>query len=395
MSEFKNLLPYQKALEVALSRSLALDSEELELEKALGRVISEDIISPCDSPPFDRAAMDGYAIIAEDTFGVSESSWARLEVIDDITAGQTSEKELTSGKAIGIMTGAKMPEGANAVVMQEFVRREGSSIDVGQRLPPLKNVCLRGEDVKESETVLKRGTRLSAEHLAVLRSLGIGSVKVKGRPKASVIVTGDEFTDDIKEDGKIIESNSLLLTGLLESVGCGILDVSVVKDDESDILEGLEKAKDSDMILITGGSSFGKRDMSSIVFKDFLYHGVTIKPGRPFGLALKDDVPVFVMSGYPVAAFVQFYLFVIPFLEVSLGTNFIKKAPLHISSDHTSQLGRMEFIRCRLSNGLVEPIRRSGSSMISSIASADGFILIDEMTEGINKGDIVEFNYFI
>jgi molybdopterin molybdotransferase len=395
MKEFKELLPYSEALELTFPHTPLLGTQTLPLEGALGRILAEDHVSPIDSPPFDRAAMDGYAIIAEDTFSVKESSSVELEVIDDITAGEVSDKKVSSGKAVGIMTGAKMPKGANAVIMQEFTNREGSSLEVYAKVPPLKNVSLKGEDVREGDFVLGKGTRLSAEQLAILRSLGIVSLEVLRRPRASIIVTGDEFAQKAGEDGKIFESNSLMLSKMLESLGCEVGEVSVVKDEKGPILSALKMAEDSDLVMITGGSSYGKKDMSSIVFDDHVFHGVTIKPGRPIGFVIWDDKPVYLMSGYPVAAFVQFYLFVIPFIERATGANYLKRVKMTICKDRPSQLGRMEFVRCRIRSGMVEPIRKSGSSMLSSIASADGFILIDELTEGLNKGDIVEFNYFV
>ncbi|HOP08979.1 MAG TPA: molybdopterin molybdenumtransferase MoeA, partial [Candidatus Methanofastidiosa archaeon] len=166
MREFKNLVPYAEALEMTYPYAPTLVREDLPLEASLDRVLAEDQTSPIDSPPFDRAAMDGYAVIAEDTFAVREGACAKLEVIDDITAGEVSEMEVTSGKAVGIMTGAKMPKGANAVVIQELVKRDGSSLEVYTKVPPLKNVSLRGEDVKAGDLVFEMGTRLSPEQLA-------------------------------------------------------------------------------------------------------------------------------------------------------------------------------------------------------------------------------------
>ncbi|HOP09667.1 MAG TPA: molybdopterin-binding protein, partial [Candidatus Methanofastidiosa archaeon] len=196
-------------------------------------------------------------------------------------------------------------------------------------------------------------------------------------------------------DGKIFESNSLMLSKLLESANCDIGHVSVVNDDKDSIISALARAADSDFIMVTGGSSFGKKDMSSIIFEDFVFHGVTTKPGRPLGFVIWEGKPVYVMSGYPVAAFVQFYMFVIPFLEKTMGTRYLRKVKMVMSTDLPSQLGRTEFVRCRIKEGMVEPIRKSGSSMLSSVANADGFVLVDELTEGLNKGDVIEFNCFV
>lgn len=397
MKEFKDLLPYSKALERMLSNSLELGVEKTDLENAIGRVLSDDVSSPIDSPPFDRAAMDGYAIRAEDSFGVREDHPIELRVVDDITAGQVSSETVSPGSAVGIMTGAKMPKGADCVIMQEFTSRNGDALKILSKVPPNKNVSLRGEDTHLGDKVLLQGTMLSARHLAYVRSLGVENVTVKARPKVSIIVTGDEFIlAKAPEEGKIFESNSLMLSKLLDAIGCEVPSVSVVPDDEAMIQEAIESASEkSDMLLITGGSSFGKKDMAHKLFDNFVFHGVTIKPGRPFGFTLRGEMPCFIMSGYPVASYVQFYLFVIPFIESALSTSILKRAFLPIDVERPSSLGRMEFVRCRIMAGNVEPIRSSGSSMISSLAIADGYILIDELTEGINPGDMIEFTYFL
>jgi len=380
-----------------LSNPLETGVENVGLENAVGRVLSDDVSSPIDSPPFDRAAMDGYAIRAEDSFGYREGHPVELRVIDDITAGQVSSKAVSPGAAVGIMTGAKMPEGADCVIMQEFTSRSGDTLKLMSKIPPSKNVSVRGEDTHLGDKVLMSGTRLSPRHLAYVRSLGVDAVTVKARPKVSIIVTGDEFNLTKKsEEGKIFESNSLMLSKLLDAIGCDVREMSIVPDDEGKIQDAIASAAGkSDLLLITGGSSFGKKDMAHKLFDKFVFHGVTIKPGRPFGFTLRGGMPCFIMSGYPVAAYVQFCLFVIPYIESAMGTTILKRAFLPIGVERPSALGRMEFVRCRIVAGNVEPIRSSGSSMISSLAMADGYILIDELTEGINPGEMIEFTYFL
>lgn len=397
MKEFKKLFSYYEALDILLSRPISPKEEMIGIRESRGRVLASDVRSPVDSPPFDRAAMDGYAIVAEDTFCVGESSPAVLEVTDDITAGQVSGRTVTNGKAIGVMTGTKLPQGANAVVMQEFTRRDGNSLEVTQRLPPQKNVSMRGEDISKGDMVSSAGTLVSSRHISLMGSLGIESVKVFKRPAASIIVTGDEFTSEDGEygaDGKIFESNSLMLSSLLEEIGCSVSSVQIVPDEVGMISRSIDVSGPSDFVLLTGGSSFGAKDMAHKIFPKFLFHGVTIKPGRPFGLSERNGKPCFVMSGYPVAAFAQFYLFVVPYIEAALGTSLLKKAILPISTDLSSSLGRMEFVRCRLEGGIVEPVMRSGSGVLSSLVQADGYILVDELTEGLNRGEMVEFTYF-
>ena len=200
---------------------------------------------------------------------------------------------------------------------------------------------------------------------------------------------------DEASDGKIIDSNSIMLSSLLKKSMCDISHQIRVSDDQEEILNAIKISKnDSDIILITGGSSFGKKDYLPKLIDNILFHGVTIKPGKPIGFAIQD-IPIFIMSGYPVASFVQFYIFVIHYIENILKTNLLKSVELNFSENYSSELGRVEFVRCILKNNEIYPIRLSGSGVISSISNSSGFILINENIEGINKGDKYRFYYYL
>jgi len=397
MKEFKSLLSYEKALEIVIKNSSEIDSESVDLTDSLGRVLSEDIFSNSDSPAFDRSAMDGFAIQAKDSFSISEGSYITLRLIDSITAGKVSSKKVTTGTAIEIMTGAMMPEGADSVVMQEFSERDGDNVRIYKKVFPYLHVSRRGEDIKNGDLLVKKGTILSAEHLSLLKSQGLEKVLVKRIPRIGIIVTGDELVEriDEKDPGKILDSNSIMLSSLSKKALCRVTYQTRVDDDQDEILNAISNAKkESDIILITGGSSFGKKDLLPRIIGDMLFHGVTIKPGKPIGFSIKV-VPVFVMSGYPVASFVQFYLFVIPYLESILKTKILKDVKLPFSVSMASELGRLEFVRCRIEGDEIVPLRIFGSGIISSISNSTGYVLIDEKTEGINKGEKIRFYYYI
>ncbi|KYC45938.1 MAG: dehydrogenase FmdD [Candidatus Methanofastidiosum methylothiophilum] len=397
MKEFKSLMPYAKALDLVRTYSKEFDSETIHIGDSLDRVASEDIFSAFDSPAFDRSAMDGYAIQAKDTFSISEGSHITLKVIDSVTAGKVSDKEVVTGTAIEIMTGAMIPKGADSVVMQEFTEIKNDEVKVYKKVFPYLHISRKGEDIRKGDLILKKGTIIAPEHLSLLKSLGIENIIVKKRPRISIIVTGDELVEDIDEveSGKIIDSNSIMLSSLIKKAMCEMVHQIRVADDQEEILNAISIAKkDSDIILITGGSSFGKKDFLPKIVDNIILHGVTIKPGKPIGFA-SHDIPLFIMSGYPVASFVQFYLFVVPYLENILKTKLLKSVELSFAENYSSELGRVEFVRCILKDNEIIPIRLSGSGVISSISNSSGYVLINENTEGVNKGERCRFYYYL
>ncbi|NJE84392.1 molybdopterin molybdotransferase MoeA [Thermococcus sp. CX2] len=392
MREFKRLTPYKEAFELMLNDLREIDGvEKVPLDEAYGRVLAEDVVSPIDSPPFDRSAVDGYAVRAEDTFQAREYHPVELEVIDEITAGMESGKEVTSGKAVKLMTGNKMPKGANAVIMQEMVKREGDRIYVLRPVAPGQNVAFAGEDVKKGEVVLRKGQILRPQDVSLLKSIGFKSVKVKRKPRVGIIVTGDELVEEFDEEalkaGKILESNSALLKGLVRQYFGEPVFYGVIPDDEEKIKAAIEKAKaENDLVLVTGGSAFGDKDFAHR-FVRLLFHGTTIKPGRPVGYGEK----VFIMSGYPVAVFAQFHLFAKYALAKLAGADF---RPVKVRAELTervpSQLGRYEFVKVWYENGTARPIKKKGSGIISSLVKSNGYIVIPEDSEGYLEGETVE-----
>ncbi len=392
MREFKKLTPYQKAFELILGDLEELgELEEVSLSDALGRVLGEDIVSPIDSPPFDRSAVDGYALRAEDTFQAREYNPVELRVVDEIAAGEESTVRVGPGTAVKLLTGAKMPEGANAVLMQEMAERGDSIIKVLRPVAPGQNVAFAGEDVKKGETVLRKGHVLRPQDLALLKSLGFKEVKVKRKPKVGIIITGSELIEEFDEEalkkGRIMESNSVMLEGLVRQYFGEPRLYGLVPDDEEMIREKIRRAKgENDLVLVTGGSAFGDMDFAHR-FVRLIFHGTTIKPGRPIGYG----EGVFIMSGYPAAVFAQFHLFVKYALAKLAGARF---KPVKVTAELTdripSQLGRYEFIKVWYEEGKAKPMKKRGSGIISALVRSNGYITVPENSEGYLKGEKVE-----
>ncbi|WP_258084380.1 molybdopterin molybdotransferase MoeA [Thermococcus thermotolerans] len=392
MREFKRLTPYRDAFRMMLDDlGEILDVEEVPLSEALGRVLAEDIVSPIDSPPFDRSAVDGYALRAEDTFPAREYSPVELRVIDEIVAGEESKAKVEPGTAVKLMTGSKMPEGANAVLMQEMAERDGDVLRVLRPVAPGQNVAFAGEDVRKGEIILRKGQVLRPQDLALLKSVGFKTVKVKRKPRVGIIVTGDELIEEFDEEalkaGKIMESNSIMLMGLGRQYFGQPVFYGVVPDKEEAIKSVIGKAKEEcDLVLVTGGSAFGDRDFAHRFVK-LLFHGTTIKPGRPVGYGER----VFIMSGYPAAVFAQFHLYVKHALAKLVGArNYEVKVLARLTERVPSQLGRHEFVKVWYESGKARPIRKKGSGIISALVESNGYIVIPEDSEGHLEGETVE-----
>ena len=392
MREFKRLTPYRKALEMVLNDLSGIEeAEEAPLDEAIGRVLAEDVESPMDLPPFDRAAVDGYALRAEDTFQAREYRPVELKVIDEIAAGEESREKVESGTAVKLLTGAKVPEGANAVLMQEMAERKGEKILVLRPVAPGQNVAFAGEDVKKGEVVLREGDVLRPQDVSLLKALGFKTARVKRKPRVGIIVTGSELIEGFDEvamkRGRIPESNSVMLKGLVKEYFGEPVFYGVFPDDEAAIRGAIERARnESDIVLVTGGSAFGDRDFAHR-FVNLLFHGCTNKPGRPIGYGER----VFIMSGYPVAVFAQFHLYVKHALAKLVGAkSYEVKVRAELTERIPSQLGRHEFVKVFYRGGKASPIKRRGSGIISSLVESNGYIEIPEDSEGYLEGEEVE-----
>jgi len=381
-------------------------TEIVPLHDALGRVNSMDIYSPTDVPPFNRASMDGFAVIAKDTIDAEEAHPISLEVVGEITAGYVYDGRIQSGQCVEISTGAPMPDGADAVVMVEYTNRQKDQTKISRAVTPSENTMAAGTDIQSGERIVPVNRVLTSRELGVIAATGIHQVEVLKKPKIALFSSGDEIIPPGSElkPGKIYDINSTsILTSLLEN-GADPDFRGIIKDIREDIATQLHRAMtDSDLVIISGGTSAGMGDMLYEVIDELgdpglLVHGVKVKPGKPTILAVCDGTPIIGLPGYPASALSILQLFVIPLVRQFAGlspqpTGSIVKA---ITNQRIrSAEGRYEFKPMYLlqgSDGWIAFPVPGGSGAITSIALADGFVQIPENTHFIAAGSEIDIH---
>lgn len=388
-----DLMPVNKAQHMISSLIKNIGTEEISLEDAYKRVLSKEIVSLLNSPPFERSAMDGYAIRAEDTFGFSENSPAKLKIIDTIGAGQVSNTIIKAGEAVKIATGAPIPKGANAVVMEEYTVSQNNDLDVEISIAPGENISPMGEDIETGDIILKKGKILKPQDLALIASAGYSEIEVFKKPKIGVITTGNELIMPQKNisGAEIINSNHYTFKSFVESA-LAIPTVVHCFDSEKMVEDTFETLLEShDGLISTGGTAISKGDVVVDVTEkigEVLIHGVALRPGKPFGFGIAHEKPIFLLSGYPVAAMVQADVFVRNNLYKMQGINITPQYILKIASKKIpSSLGRTDYIRSKTENRNVKPLKIKGSGIIRSMVESDSYIIIEENIEGIGKGE--------
>lgn len=378
--------------------------ERVPLEVAWGRVLAEDLSSPEDFPPFPRSTMDGYALRAVDTFGASPSSPIPFRVIGEVKMGQKPEVTLGPGEAVAIPTGGMLPEGADAVAMVEYTRPLGEGeIELLKPCSPWENVMRPGEDFKAREVLLRRGRRLKAQDLGILATLGVKEPEVYGRPKVGVISTGDEIVPvEVRPGpGQVRNSNSYVLLGLVTQEGGIPSYLGHSGDERGELLELLEKGLEQgcDMILISGGSSVGTRDVALSALEDFgaeiLVHGVAISPGKPTLLAKKDRIPIWGLPGHPASCAIVAMVLMVPLLRRLSGEEpflppFRVALKARARRNIPSAPGREDYIRVVLKEEggelWAEPLfAKSGA--LYPLVRGNGLLRIELEREGVREGE--------
>lgn len=379
-----------------------LTAEVVPLERAAGRVLAGEVISPCNVPGFQRAMMDGFAVQAQDIQGATDLSPIRLKLVGEAWPGRAADSMVGSGEAIQVMTGAPMPSGADVVVPVEMAeRRNGVSggddgVDVASPLPAGKHVGRVGEDIAEGEPVLGRGRRLRPQDLGVLSSIGFPELSVIRRPRVRLCLTGNELlpAGSAPRGFQITDANSPLLRPLIERDGGECCFDGITQDDPQAILEVLQQP--ADVILISGGSSVGAEDYAPRLIREngeLPIHGISMRPSSPAGLGKLGTALVFLLPGNPVSCLCAYDFFAGRAIRALSGRP--KAWPYATTSaplmkDLSSKLGRLDYARVKLVNGLVEPLAISGASVLSSTTKADGFVLVRENVEGFAAGTEVE-----
>ncbi len=402
--KFFKVITREKAL--SLFDNIPLKEKvRIKTKDGCGRISGCNVTSPCDVPNFDRSTMDGYAVIAKDTFGSKESSPVSLKLKGEIIMGRETKRRIQKGETIAIPTGGMLPKGANAVVMIENTKRVGRNILVKKPVAPMRNVVQKGSDIKKGDILFEIGRRLRAQDIGTLSACGITEIDVFKKPIISIISTGDELVPPETEPkaGEIRGVNTYTVYSLVERYGGEPLDLGIVKDSMSEIKKRIKNGlSKSDIVVISGGSSVGTKDITLdciLAFKGskILANGLALKPGKPTILAKIDNKPVIGLPGHPVSCMVIFYLMVRPLIHkmMSYKERFGDKTSIRasISQNVPSVSGREEYIRVSLKekNGkiLAEPVP-GGSSIISSLSRSDGLVKIDLESEGIEKDEMVD-----
>ena len=378
--------------------------ETILLKESLDRIIASDIVSNVNIPNSNRAAMDGYAVIAEDTFGSSENNPVILEVVGKVRIGEIPSIIGGPRKAIGVATGSNIPKGTDAVVMIEYTKVEKNNLYIVKPVVPWQNVSKIGEDVNKRQVVVKKGIRTTPQDIGILAALGYKKVTVMKKPRVAAISTGDELIDpgEIQKDAKIYDINRHMTMASIIKMGGEPYDLGIVKDDYNEIEIRLKKAiAKADIVTISAGTSVGEKDivpsvLGSLSGKNDLIHGVSLRPGYPTGLIVIDGKPIVSLPGYPVSNAVAFRVFLRPLISYLLETeeniDYSVKAKL---SRRVANIGGLRtFVRVRLfidqDKWIAEPIMASGAGVISSLTGANALLIIPEDKEGIDEGDEVE-----
>ena len=393
--EAKRVINEQMKLEV-------LGDEEIPLLKAYNRVLRENVVSALDIPPFNRSTVDGYAVKAEDTFGAEENQPAKLALRGKVSVGELPQLYVGKSEAAEIVTGAPIPEGADAVVMVEDTDTQDAELHVFRAVTRDENVMKRGTDIKKGETVLKAGQVLGASEIGVLAALGLTKVEVFKVPVIGVLSTGAEVTELGKElpAGKIYDINAYSLsTAVRESGGIPVY-LGVVPDDKEELRKTLEHALVSaDMVITSGGVSVGPKDLTPQIVNSLgkpgvIISGIAVKPGKPTTIALVGKKPVFSLPGHPTSALLLFHLLARPVIQRMSGRSAteVKTVKALTATRMFSAKGRRTFVmvtlkRDKLNRFLAEPVATGASGAITTLAKADGFVEIPENQQFIDADE--------
>ena len=383
----------------------ALGGEDVKLAEAQGRVLDVDITVPIDVPPFDRSLVDGYAVVAADTFDANEDTPVSLELLTETApAGSVPKSEVRLGSALEVATGGVVPRGANAVQMVEFSEVDGNELSLYKPVVPGANIQAAGADMRTGETVLRAGQLLTTRELGVLAALGIDTVCVTKRPRVAIISTGDELVSPGKplEHGKIYDSNSSTVAGAVRSNGGDSEFLGVIPDDEDALRAACEKAhREYDVVILSGGTSKGAGDLTfgiinGLAQPGILVHGVGIKPGKPIVLAAWEDRPVVVLPGFPTSAIITFNLFVSPVIRrlANLPVERTEESlQARLAVRYNSADGRHEHVLVNLvqaGDGALAAYPIAGSSgSIHAFAQADGTMEVTADRTVVREGDPV------
>jgi molybdopterin molybdotransferase len=408
MSEFLILKSADEA-RALLAAVAPVGTEPIALDGADGRVLAVDVRAPEDLPPWPRATMDGYAVRARDSFGASEAVPAFLTLKGTVPMGGVLGVPVAPGETAAIATGGVLPEGTDAVVMVEYAQLAGDDVELRRGAAAGENVMKPGDDLRRGELVLPAGRRLRPQDVGALAALGLTTVEVHRRPRVAIMATGNEVVppDATPQPGQVRDVNSLALAAAARRAGAEVELAGIVRDDAAALTARVtELVARNDAVMLSGGSSIGARDLTGVALEaagaETVFHGISVRPGKPTLFTRIDGKPVLGMPGVPVSALVIFEVFVRPMLwrlageppgrdpwPVRRAARLRRRAP--------SVAGREDYLRVRLLEGdggpWAEPVL-GGSAALGTLVRADGLVIVPAASEGVAEGDEVEVLLF-
>lgn len=417
MRGFRDRKPVPEALAILAARTSALGPEVVPVTESAGRVAASDLAAAVAVPHFARAAMDGYALAGESTFGATPYAPVELFVVGEVRAGRGVLPPIRAGEAVRITTGAPVPGGADAVLMAENAEERPLAearaappggalalVRVREPVAPGKHVGQPGEDVPEGAVVVRAGRRLRPQDAAVLASTGVVQVPVVRRPTVRILITGDELLPpgSIPSGSSIVDTNSLVLRALAERDGAAAITIEYVRDARDAVRAAMEGAAE-DVLLVSGGSSVGPEDHAPLVLAEIgevAVHGVAMRPSSPAGFGFLRpraaggrEVPVFLLPGNPVSCLCAYEFFAGPVLRALGGRPRDwphRRRRCTVARKIVSELGRTDYTRVTVEGDLVTPLMTSGASILSSTTRADGVVLVPADHEGHGEGEQVD-----
>jgi molybdopterin molybdotransferase len=395
-------MEFERARELVLERVKSLDAEDVELERALGRVLADEVRSSESVPGFDNSAMDGFAVRAADTEAAAPGAPVRLAVVGESRGGNPAARRLAEGEAIAISTGAMLPDGADAVVRVENTQPGDGAVEVLTEVEQGRDVRRAGDDIRSGETVLPADTAIGPAELGVLASVGAPSVRCIRRPRVAIVVSGDELVgpDEPLGPGKVRDSNAFTVPALAQACGAEILSSLKVRDDPTATREAIDDALGADLVAISGGMSVGEHDHVRPALAELgaeqVFWGVAIRPGRPTWFGVHPAGSLIVgLPGNPVSAVVCFLLLARPAILAMQGLAPNRhRTRAVLDGGYTKRPGRMHAVRCALElredGWHARPTGEQASHILTSMLGADALALIPAESGPIEAGETVE-----
>jgi len=374
--------------------------EPVVLEAAHGRVLAQDVVATADVPPFSRAAMDGYAVRAADTAGATPANPVVLAWIEKVFTGQMPSRTVGGGECIEIATGAPMPDGADSVVMVEETAADGPRIQIFNAGNSGQNIGRQGADMKTGQTVMRRGDLLNASRVGAIAALGLAHVDVYAQPRVAILSTGNEIVEPGRplQPGQIYDINRFTVAAVVAEHGGVPIPHRTAADTMADLDRALDECLEDDVLVFSGGTSVGERDLILDALGsrgEVLFHGISVKPGKPTAFGLVNGRPFFGMPGYPSSCLLNTHILLVPALRLiaRLPPAARRTVTLPLARRVLSAKDRHQFYTVRVADGVAIPAYKA-SGDITSMSQADGYFEIDAATDAVAEGTLVEVTLF-